>query len=115
MNGRRSSSISLPSSVACGPLSVAVGQPGAGEGGAGFALLCDCHIEVEEDFELVDLETGEVVAAESGSRDHIWTFMAPIASVADTELEWTLRDMNHFVSMGGVVSSDTVRKLSPPD
>ena len=88
---------------------------GAGEGGVGFALLCDCHIEVEEDFELVDLETGEVVAAESGSRDHIWTFMAPIASVADTELEWTLRDMNHFVSMGGVVSSDTVRKLSPPD
>ena len=39
--------------------------------GDNFCYLLDCHLEVEEDFELLDAATGEVVFCDNGSRDHV--------------------------------------------
>jgi hypothetical protein len=125
-----------------------------GRGGK-FALLVDCHFEVDEDFQIVDLDTvraappiggkrcwdivwtgghccarycvprhlcagvwqGNTVVAELGEREHLWTFMAEMERPldADDDLNFVVRDMNYFVSQGGIVDNSTLKKLRRPE
>ena len=60
---------------------------------------------------------GNTVVAELGERDHLWTFMAEMDRPldADDELSFVVRDMNYFVSQGGIIDNSTLRKLRRPE